>query len=175
MKRTRGRAIRQEFAYFVSGMEECSARHYIMGRVIEQMEWFDKRSVRNQRAYKLLTTLSILVSSVIPVITLFSDAFGGFGYKLVIVILSWSITAAAAINAFGRFRQLWIQYRAQCEMLKCILYRFFARCGEFSVGSGASLYAALVSRCEEYMRKETDNWALMVPYDRQNHTSSTGS
>lgn len=173
MKRTRGCAIKQEFAYFVNGMEEGPTKHYITGRVIEQMIWFDKRSMRNQRAYKSLTILSILMSSVIPVITLFSDVFGGFGYKLVIIILSWGITAAAAINAFGRFRQLWIQYRAQCEMLKCILYRFFARCGEFS--GSVSLYPELVSRCEEYMRKETDNWALMVPYDRQNHTSSTGS
>jgi hypothetical protein len=143
-------------------MEDGNAKSYIAGRVLEQITWFDSKSMSKQRLYKATMIISVIMSSLIPVITLLSDIPGNLLYKVIITALGSGVTALSAVGALCKFKELWIQYRMQCEMLRCILHRFFAECSEFG-GSSPSPYTRLVDKCEDYMKKETESWAVVAP------------
>lgn len=156
-----------EFKGYLGRMEESNAKDYILAHVLDQIDWFDRKSIVKQRIYKTTMIISIIMSSLIPVITLIADIPGNLEYKIAITALGSCITALSAVNSFCKFRELWIQYRVQCETLKSILHMFFASCGD------GTPYAELVASCEEYMKKETESWADSMPC--RGSYSSTGS
>jgi uncharacterized protein (DUF486 family) len=159
-----------EFAPYMNAMQDGNIKSYICGRVLRQIKWFDKRSLMNQWFYKSAMIISIIISGCIPVITLMLDVPGGIGFKLVIAGLSSCITVISAVCAFCKFSELWIQYRMQCEMLKSILHRFFAEHGPH--GNDPSPFIPLISKCEEYMKKEAVSWAALIPYHKDHSIGS---
>ncbi len=163
-----------EFFPYLSDMEGCSTKHYIKERLLNQINWYDKKSRRNRYGFLMTVIFSIAMSALIPVITLtpaMSPEMDSFSYRLIITAFGWSVTAISSISAFCRFRELWIQYRTQCEFLKSILYRFFSSCAEFK--NSPEPEKLLVELCESYMMKETHIWAAKIPCHGQ--PSSTGS
>jgi hypothetical protein len=119
---------------------------------------------------------SIILSAFIPIFTLLSDASYGIIIKILITTLSSAITAISAIIALYNYRELWIQYRSNCEILKSVLHRFFTKCGEFNNVDESKSYEMLVMSCEEYLTKEFQTWvASNTPQSNSNHDSSTSS
>ena len=163
-----------EFSPYLTDLQDSPARHYIVRRLLNLINWYDKKSRRNRFGYMAAITFSIVMSALIPVITLtstMSSEADSLVYRLIITALGWSVTAVSSVSAFCRFRELWIQYRTQCECLKSLLYRFFSGCAEFK--NSPEPHALLVELCESYMMKETYIWAAKVPC--QSQFSSTGS
>lgn len=56
------------------------------------------------------------------------------------------------------YRNLWIEYRSSCEILKSILHRYFTQTNEFKTTDNNKRFKLLVSTCEEYMTKEFQTW-----------------
>jgi hypothetical protein len=160
----------KEFDEYLGRMKEGNAKSYIACHVLGQIAWLDRKSVSKQRLYKATMIISIIMSSLIPVITLMSGIPGNLFYKIIITALGSGVTALSAVGALCKFKELWIQYRMQCEMLRSILHRFFAECSEFGIGN-PSPYTRLVDTCEDYMKKEADNWASMMPLSGSRHSS----
>ncbi len=159
-----------EYEEYLSRLNDGNLKSYIRDRVLKQIAWFDRKSLCKQRIYKLTAVISIIMSSLIPVITLLSDIPGNLLYKVVITALGSGITALSAVGSLCRFKELWIQYRMQCEMLSSILHRFFAQWGE-EEGCGAAQYTRLVEKCEDYMKKEAESWASSMPLGGSRHSS----
>ncbi len=154
---------KDEFAEYLSRIEDGNLKSYITCHVLRQMAWFDRKSMSRQRMYKATMIISIIMSSLIPVVTLMSDIPGNLAFKIIITALGSGVTALSAVGALCKFKELWIQYRMQCEILRSILHRFFAECGEFGNVSKSSPYARLVDVCEDYMKKESESWASIMP------------
>lgn len=163
-----------EFLPYLSDMKNCPAKHYITGRLLSQINWYDKKSRRNRVGYMAVMIFSVAMSALIPVITLAPTVNSGMdllAYRLIITAFGWSVTAVSSISAFCRFRELWIQYRTQCELLKSTLHKFFSGCREFK--NSPKPQRLLVELCEGYMMKETGVWSARIPGDGQ--FPSTGS
>lgn len=161
----------REFEYDLSCMRDGSAKSYIKGYIIPQIAWFDKKSVGSQKKYKAAVVASIFISGVtIPLITLLLDIVGVFAYKLVITSLSSCLTVVSAINALGRFRELWIQYRRQCESIRCMLHNFFTVQGDTGLDNACS-FDTLKKSFEECMNSENENWAALIPAYNSDHSS----
>lgn len=157
MKNTETNNIVQ-YQPYLDKMPDSSLKNYIISRVINQIDWYDRKSIDKQEMYKRLSVASIILNGVIPIAVLLSDY--GIIIKLIIATLSSAAGIINTIVALGNYKDLWVQYRLNCETLKSILYRFFLRSGEFKGLDidDPALHNTLVTCCEELMAKEFQAW-----------------
>lgn len=150
--------IKDGFMYYLNSMKNNDVKAYIEKRVISQIKWYDKKSSKNQFWYKVFMIISIIMSACIPVLALMLDLSHGIIIKIIITVLSSSTTCISAIIALYNYRELWIQYRTNCEILKSVLFRFFTRSGEFKDLEDTEIYDMLITSCENYIVKEFEAW-----------------
>lgn len=161
-------SIKNEYQY--PEEENSVMSSYIDNRLLAQIEWYDRKSALYQKNYKRFTSITFLLSACIPIFSLLLDL--GLAIKLIVVALSSSITIITSIMSLYNYKDLWIQYRSNCEILKSVLHRYKTKTGEFCSKSNQANFKLLVSSCEEYMTNEFKCWGLL--YDKQDY-SSTGS
>jgi len=159
--------ITKQFNQYLDNMESSPLKTYIVERVIEQIAWYDQKSQKKQTSFKRFTVANIILNAIIPIVVLFSD-YGVF-VKALVTGLSSSAAAINAIVALCGYKDLWIQYRSNCELLKSILHRFFLKSGEFRhiAEDQSALMDALVVNCEEYFTKEFQTWVVVTSGERQ--------
>jgi len=168
-------SVKDDYKQYIPTIKDERIKIYINNRVLDQIDWYDKKSAKNQADYKKCMVLSIVLSASIPVFTLLADKYG-ITIKLIITAISSTITAISAITALYNYRELWVQYRSNCEILKSVLHRFFTKCGEFSNIDDSKAYEILVMTSEEYLTKEFQTWvASNTPKSNTDQVSSTNS
>lgn len=147
-----------QFQAYLDKMEESVAKDYIINRVLIQIDWYDQRSVNKQQMYKQLSVISIVLNGLIPIAVLLSDY--GIGIKLLIAALSSTAGILNSVIVLGNYKDLWIQYRSNCEMLKSTLHHFFMRSGEFMEldNDPIALQRQLANSCESFMSNEFQKW-----------------
>lgn len=157
----------KQFEPYLDEMENSPLKTYIEKRVLDQIIWYDQKSVEKQTRFKKLTIVNIILNAIIPIVVLFSDY--GILVKALVTGLSSSAGAINAIIALCEFKDLWIQYRSNCELLKSTLHRFFLKSGEFRhiADDQSALMDALVASCEEYFTKEFQSWVVVTNGDRK--------
>lgn len=153
--------IYQEFKPY---LDACTSleKAYIEQRLINQIIWYDKSAIKKQDKYKHLTIASIIFTSTIPVLSLFT----GFEYGIIatvsITLLSSVSSVILSIVNLCEYHKLWVEYRSICEILKSILYRYFMKSNEFSSSNNEKTNLdLLISSCEEYMTKEFQTWTQL--------------
>ena len=127
---------------------------YIARRVRDQIDWYDRKSIWNQRWFKRLRLVEILAAALIPFLTAVPDSFGSMKY--VIGGLGVLITVVAGVLALHQFQERWTEYRTTCESLKKELFLFLTRAEPYAAGEAFSM---LVQKVETLISKENTNWA----------------
>lgn len=167
------------FKSYLSATSDGFAKRYIENRVLDQIDWYNAKAGKNQTFFKRWMVASIILSALIPVLTLLSDIPCSFLIKILITAASSSVTAISAILSLYHFQELWVQYRANCEILQSTLHRYLTHTGEFKDRSEEDALNLLVMSCEEYMTKEFQTWAASNTPRPDNQPSpsdsSTGS
>lgn len=130
---------------------------YIENRLINQIIWYDDSAIIKQNKYKHWTAASIVLTAIIPVISLYTSIFGIIASTL-IAVLSGASSAILSIINLCEYQKLWIEYRSNCEILKSILHRYFLKVGEFASDNPEENLRLLISTSEEYMLKEFQTW-----------------
>ena len=150
--------VTDQFRPFLERMQEGSAKDYIECRLLDQMQWYDSKSVEKQRHFKALSLAAIVINAVIPVMMLLSEY--GIAVRVGIAAVSAAAGVISAVVNLCRYQALWVQYRAGCEYLKGVLYRYFMRIGEFApvADDPAQCDRLLQSLCEDYFSNETGTW-----------------
>lgn len=158
MKRLTANKEISQFQAYLDKMEESVAKDYIMNRVLIQIDWYDRRSVNKQQMYKRLSVISIVLNGLIPIAVLLSDY--GIWIKLLIAALSSTAGIINSVIVLGNYKELWVQYRSNCEMLKSTLHHFFMCSGEFAeLGNDPiALQRQLADSCESFMAREFQEW-----------------
>jgi hypothetical protein len=155
-------SAKTEFMPFVEKIEDPAIKNYIRDRVLGQICWYDEKASINQRSYRISMVISIALSAVIPVLTLLLELPFGFAIKIAITSLSAGVTVISAVNALYKFRELWVQYRSNCEVLISILYRYFSKIGEFEHIKTEQANKLLAEICEDYFAREYQIWATRI-------------
>ena len=147
-----------QFQPYLDKMEESTVKEYIVNRILTQIDWYDEKSINKQRMYKRLSAVSIILNGLIPIAVLLSD----YGILIKILISALSSTAGIlnSIIVLGNYKDLWIQYRSNCEMLKRTLHHYFMYSGEFAELGDDSLarQRQLANICESFMAQEFQEW-----------------
>ena len=128
---------------------------YINERLDDQINWYDKKSQFNQKWYKRLQIIEIVLAASLPLLSGFQDSFqilkwflGGIGILIVI---------SASINTLYKFHENWIQYRTTTETLKHEKYLFSTKVEPYD--NPENSFSLFVNNVERIISKENSCWA----------------
>jgi len=144
-------------------MENEKEKWYLEKRLNDQINWYDKKSIWNQKWFKRLKWGEIILASLLPITTvinlLFPQYFSDSYYKAFVIIDGILLGIASTIQELYGFHKNWIQYRTTAETLKHEKYLYLAKCQPYD---GEDAFCKLVSRVESIISKENSQWQRIV-------------
>jgi hypothetical protein len=125
----------------------------IMERLEDQIAWYDRKSMTNQRYFKRIKTVEIAAAAIIPFLAAFSLprvmwVTGGLGVL---------ITVLEGMLQLNQYQQNWIAYRSTCESLKHEKYVYLGKASPYA--SAVDPHALLAERIESLVSQEHAKWA----------------
>ncbi len=136
---------------------------YIDSRVDQQINWFDKKSMCNQKLYKRLRVFEILCALSIPLLLNYFDCLENLNF--IVSLISALIVITAGLFGIYKFEENWINYRATCESLKREKFLFLTKAAHYNINDP---YPIFVERIEELLSNENGNWiSIMKSNDTQ--------
>jgi uncharacterized protein DUF4231 len=119
-------------------------------RLETQIAWYDRKSNQNQRWFKRLKVLQIVLAAAIPVAAAFKidpEAMGAAGALIVVI---------EGLQQLQQYQQKWTTYRSTCERLKHDKYLFLAHAGPYTKAPRPE--ALLAERVEGLVSQEHAAW-----------------
>jgi Protein of unknown function (DUF4231) len=130
-----------------------------MGRLDERIDWYDRRSGSNQRSYKILKIVVIVLAALIPLLSGVPLPFlPTMGVPTWILgAMGAAIAVIEGVQALNQYYGNWISYRSTCEALKHEKYLYLGEAGPYATAVGA--HALLAERVESLVSQENAKWA----------------
>ena len=122
----------------------------VLGRVEDQIGWYDKKSHYNQQLFKLLKVIQIVAAAAIPV------GVGAGAPDLLAAILGGGIVVVEGLQQLNQYQQNWTDYRSTSEALKHERFLYLAHAGPYA-GTG-DRHAILAERAEGLISQEHAKW-----------------
>lgn len=137
-----------------SEMKEMNQEAYLKERLQDQIDWYDRKSMKNQKWFKRLQVAAILASVTIPFLS---------GYitettlllKVSVGLLGLIVAAVTSVLGLYKFQENWFEFRTTCESLKHEKYMFLTKSEPYNQGDPFRL---LVERVESLISKENTTW-----------------
>ena len=123
-----------------------------MGRLEDQIAWYDRKSLFNQRTFKRIKTIEIVGAAVIPWLAAFNLprvgwVTGGLGVL---------ITVLEGLLHLNQYQQNWTAYRSTCEALTHEKYLYLGNASPYA--NLADPRALLAERIEMLVSQEHAKW-----------------
>ncbi len=125
----------------------------IMERLEDQLAWYDRKSLANQRAYRRIKIAEILAAAIIP----FLAGLGLPHTSIVTGGLGVLITVLEGLLHLNQYQQNWINYRSTCEALKHEKYTYLGKAAPYA--NVPDPHALLAERIESLVSQEHAKWA----------------
>jgi hypothetical protein len=133
---------------------ESVKSHPAWFRLIDQLNWYDSKSLNAQRWHKRLKVTQVVSASLIPATSLFD----GDCSKWIASALGILIAVLEAIQQMNQYATLWFSYRATAERLKHEKFLFLATAGPYRDLTEIERLITLAERVEEHVSTEHANW-----------------
>jgi hypothetical protein len=146
---------------FVEEVTHMTVDEYLNDRVQGQIDWYDKKSVWNQKRYKQLQLCAVLMGSAIPLLTVVSFKEYEMVIRLLIATLGSVIAVVSAVMSLYQFQDKWVKYRATAEALTREKVWFLTQSPPYGAHADAN-FKLLVMRCEGAMADEHSDWMNTV-------------
>ncbi len=136
-----------------------------MGRLEDQIGWYDLKGRSNMRWYKRIKISEIVFAATIPLL-----AASHLPHAIIVTgVLGVLVTVFEGMLQLNQYHENWIQYRSTCESLKHEKYLYLANAGPYSgIENPRSL---LAQRVEALVSQEHAKWATFQQQDLQGKTS----
>lgn len=129
---------------------------YVKVRLDDQINWYDKKSIRSQKIYKRLQTAEIVAAALIPLLSGYTNSHPII--PLVVSVLGTVIVILAGITRLGKFHENWTDYRSTCELLRHEKYLYLTGTNPYEERN----FQLLVSRVESFISAENINWSQLA-------------
>jgi len=133
-------------------METEDFQKYLKERYEDQINWYDKKSMWNQKLYRHFQWSVIILAAITPVLVAIAP-----------VATRWPAVIVAALVAIGtsilktfKYQENWINYRTTCETLRKEIH--FYRVGLGDYGDSEDREALFVERVESLISRENTIW-----------------
>jgi hypothetical protein len=133
------------------------AEQYLKDRVDDQINWYDNKSLYNQRWFKRLRVSEVVCAVFIPFLSGYIHVYQ-IPITFVIGALGVVIAVIAGLLSLYQFQEIWVQYRTVCESLKKEKFLYLT-CSEPYNCNDEERLQTLVHRVETLISKENTNWA----------------
>ena len=152
-------------------MDKVIFDEYVENRYKPQMEYYKNASSKNQRNYKRLQWVLIILSALTPVLAALNGIswvheakIYTLGSQLVLILLV-VIASVVAILTTGlktfRYQDLWVTYRTTYEQLKPEIYYYEFNVGQYSTAN-VDKESVFVSRVEAILNTEHTQWQPII-------------
>lgn len=135
---------------------------YLKHRVEDQIRWYADKGAWNQRWYRRLRAIEIVLAASIPILVTYADEAAGA--KLLVGAVGVVIAAIAGLFSLYRFQENWVEYRNAAETLKREKYLYLTGSPPYE---GADPFTAFVARCEAAMGAENAKWTTLLSASAQ--------
>lgn len=138
---------------FVSAAESRAVKAAIesagpsWARLEDQLGWYDRKSKRNQTAYKRLKLAELIGAASVPLLATLSPAWTG--------VVGASVAVMAGVEPLFQFQSNWITYRSTAEALKHERYLYLAGAGPYD---GPDRNKVLAEKLEGLISQEHAKW-----------------
>ena len=129
-----------------------------MERLDDQIAWYEDRSSRNQRYYKVMKITVIVLAALIPLLSglnIPSIALASVP-AWVLGILGALVAIIEGIQQVGQYHENWISYRSTVESLKQEKFLYLAKAGAYAVAPDP--HVLLAERIESLISQEHAKW-----------------
>lgn len=125
----------------------------IIARLEDQITWYDKKSMANQRMFKWIKMVEIVAAAMIP----FLGTLNFFHAAWVTSGLGVLITVLEGMLHLNQYQQNWTAYRSTCESLKHEKYTYLGKASPYA--NVPDPHALLAERIESLVSQEHAKWA----------------
>jgi hypothetical protein len=123
-----------------------------MQRLDDQIQWYDQRSARCQKLFKLLKLVVISAAALIPFLAVLNGVPPWVAGALGLVI-----AVTEGIQQLNQYQANWISYRSTSEAMKHEKYLYFGGAGPYRAAEDS--HALLAERIESLVSQEHAKWA----------------
>ena len=145
---------------------------YLDTRVVDQIKWYDKKSIKSKRWFLSLKTVEIVLSLCIPFLTAYIATDGGT-LRVIVGLLGVVIGVAAGLITLMKFHENWIEHRNVAEALKQEKFLFTTKAGLYKNLNSDDAFSTFVENFEDMIFRSTKKWAQSKKEDET--TSQTAS
>jgi len=136
-------------------MDKEAFNEYLEKRYYDQLNYYDRASIKNQKRYKRFQWILIVLSALTPVLA----ALDGKWFSLQIAVIA--VSAIVAILTTGlktfQYQELWVNYRATHEQLKPEIHYYDFNVGPYGA-KDVDKETVFISRVEAILDKEHHGW-----------------
>ena len=134
---------------------ETKQEDYLKNRLEDQIDWYNKKSSKNQKMYKGLQLVSIVVAVCIPFFSLLDPPF----LKYVVGAMGVLLAVFTAMTSLYKYQENWIAYRTASESLIKEKFLFTTGTAPYNRENPFNL---LVERVEGLLSQENSSWAELT-------------
>lgn len=143
-----------------------SVDDYLQTRLDNQIEWYDRKALRNQNCYKRLQLAAIIFGAAIPLLTAISFREFETLFRFIIALLGSTIAVISGVMSLNKYQENWVKYRSNAEALRREKYQYLTRTGGYTDENRDTLF---VGRCEAIMASEQTDWMKTIFPQRQSN------
>lgn len=130
---------------------------YIKNRLDDQIKWYDSKSIKNQKYYKMFQLILILSAAAIPLLSGYLGQEGASCYlPYIIGALGFLVAIITAILTLYKFQENWTAYRTTSESLQHEKFLYLTKTNPYN---GKNAFNLLVQRVEMLISQENSSWA----------------
>ena len=115
----------------------------------DQIEWYDRKSGNNQKAFKYLKICTISAAAIIPILAKING--------MVTASLGVFIVILEGLQQLNQYHSNWIAYRSTCETLKHEKFLYLGKADAYATVNDP--HALLAERIESLVSQEHAKWA----------------
>lgn len=120
-------------------------------RLEDQICWYDKRSLSNQKWFKYVKIIEIGSAALVPLAATFNSWVAG--------LLGVAIIILEGLLHLNQYHHNWVIYRSTCEALKHEKFLYLGRTGPYDLVDEEAL-KVLVERTEALISTEHSKWVF---------------
>jgi hypothetical protein len=127
----------------------------VLERLNSEIDWYNAKSVHNQRMFKRLKTATLAISVSIPLCALIVSWRPMVG-AVITGILGASITLLEGLQGLNQYHDHWISYRSTTQALTNERFLFMCKAGVYATANNPT--AQLAERVEALVSQEHSKW-----------------
>lgn len=148
-----------EFDFWINSIADENMKNYIKYRIVKQIDCFEVKGRYCKNKYQRFMFASIIISSVIPVLSIFAD--GSVLMKTVIAILGSVVSIIGSYITLQNYKELWGEYVSKKSILQNMLYMYFNCRGDFDIEDEKERNGKLIDTCESYFIQNVNTFNEM--------------